>query len=428
MEYNMKKSLFHITYGNKHLPIKLLDQNLAFAIEPRNCGTIRNENKRVLESLRHPIGCEPLTKQIRRGMKITIIIDDITRPTPQNRLLPIILEELYSIGVREQDIVILIALGTHEYMSEDEIKTRVGGSIFNTVKVVNNEWKNNDTFVNLGKTEIGNTVWVNRIATESDFIIGIGSIVPHSQAGWSGGAKIVQPGICSSITTGQTHMLAVYPECLDITGQIENNCRLAIEKVAEKAGLKFILNVIIDGQQRLVDVVSGHPVLAQRQGIQASRNVYEREISELADIILVSASPGEIDYWQGIKALAHAQRGIKKGGTIVLFGSFPRGISKEHPEMEMFATKNYKELDNLCSEGKIKDMVNASTLFVHSLILEKCSVICVSNGLSTHQTKALGFVEAENVEDALEKAVRDQGHKSKIGIIDYGSDVLPVLV
>ena len=419
--------MFYLRYGKKTISVNIPKNDCLFAIAPNDIGTSYKEEDRIRRSIRNPIGTFPLKEAVKSRMKVGILIDDLTRPTPQGRILPVILKELNEAGIKDNDITIIIALGTHEYMTANEITEHVGKEVAEHVKVINHEWKGENIFVNLGETNMGSLVGVNKIAYQSDYLIGIGSIVPHCLAGWSGGAKIVQPGICSPETTGHTHMFGVTRDFLEITGQEANPVRLAIEEVAQKVGLNFIINAIVDSQIRLVDVVSGDPVKAQREGIMVSRKVYERSIPALVDIIVVSANPGEIDYWQGIKCLAHAQRGLKEGGTIILLGSFPREISIEHPEMERYGNRSYQELEKLLENNQLKDYVNISTLLPHALIMERCTVVCISDGISSIQKQSLGFQEAENVEEALEKARKDQGRDAKIGIMDYGSDVLPVL-
>jgi nickel-dependent lactate racemase len=423
-----ERTMYTIAYGEESLRIDIPEEECLFYLTPNDTGSSENEAVRIRESLLHPHGTAPLKQQVRSGMSVAVLIDDITRPTPQRRILPVVLEELACGGISDKDIIIIVALGTHEYMTEEEIRHRVGNEVFRRYRFINHEWKNPENFVDLGVTTMGSPVFINRIAYESDFLLGIGSIVPHCEAGWSGVAKIVQPGICSPETTAHTHLLAVYPECLEIAGQECSRCREAMEQVAQTAGLKFIVNVVVDSQTRLVEVVSGDAVAAQRAGIPASRRTFERPIPALADILIVSANPGDIDYWQGIKALAHGQRAVREGGTVILAGPFPRGVSTEHPEMELYGTASYAELETLLQQGKIKDIVNASTLFPHALIRERCRVICLSDRLSPKQCEALGFDSARDMKEALRLARAQQGPEATIGIIDYGSDVLPVLL
>lgn len=421
----MKKRV-NIRCGEDTLGVEIPRKNFLYAISPKNVAPIKNEEEYIHGCLKNPISCPPLSNQLKPGMKVVILLDDLTRPTPQDRILPILLNELNDVGINDTDISAIIALGTHRYMSDEEIIQDCGREATNRIEIVNHEWKDKNNFVNLGSTRKGTPVIINERVSEAGYIIGIGSIVPHEQAGFSGGAKIVQPGVCSWETTGYTHMMAAEEEnYLGIAGKIANNVRLEIEEVGKKVGLDFIINVVIDRYKNLVEVVAGNPVAAQRRGISRSAEVYIREIPEQADIVIVSSHPADIDYWQGAKPLSYAQRGVKERGIVILVGPFPDGVANPHPEMERYATRPYKEIKRLIKDGEIKDLVCAAGLVLHALMLERSQVICVSDGMSINQKRNLGFRHAENIPHALEMAFEDQGKDAKVGVIDYGGDVLP---
>lgn len=415
-----------LQYGKDTLRVDIPEKNFLWAISPKDAVPLKNEEKCIRKCLKDPISCPPLANQLNLGMKVVILVDDITRPTPQDRILPILLDELNKAGISDKDISVLIALGTHRYMTDEEIVQHCGQETMNRVEIINHEWKNSHNFVNLGSTKKGTPVVVNRKVFEADYIIGIGSIVPHEIAGFSGGAKIVQPGVCSWETTGYTHLMAVKKDYLGIAGTITNDVRLEIEEVGRKVGLDFIVNVVIDRNRNLVEVVGGDPIDAQRRGIGPSAGVYIREIPQQADIVIVSSYPTEMDYWQGIKALTYAQRGVRKGGTVILVGCFPDGVANPHPDLERYATRPSKEIKRLIKERKIEDLTCAGTLFLHTLILERSRVICISKGITIAQKENLGFKHAESVPHALETAFKEQGREAKVGVINYGGDVLPV--
>lgn len=422
----MKKDIC-IKCGESKIPVRVPEENLLYFIGPKKVKTVTNEREYLRKCLKSPIASAPLIEQVQPGMKVAILIDDLTRPTPQNRILPVLLNELNQAGVKNKDILVMIALGTHRYMTESEITERVGKEVAKRVEIVNHEWKDKDNFVNLGTTEIGTPVVVNKKVCEVDYIIGVGSIVPHEQAGYSGGAKIVQPGICSWETTGHTHMMAVRENYLGIAGKETNSVRAEIEKVAQKVGLSFIVNVVIDNEKKLVAAVAGDFVQAQREGIKYSREIYERPIPAQSDVVVLSAYPAEIDYWQGLKALSYAIHGVKKGGTTILMAPFPDGISPVHSELEKYGNKSYDEIEKLYKKGELRDKVCAAALFLHALALERTKVICVSEGMSIPQKKKLNFQHADSVNEALRMALARHGRKATVGIIDYGGDVLPTV-
>lgn len=408
------------------MSIDIPKKNFLYSIAPKDVMPIENEKEYIRKCLGNPISCSLLNDQVKPGMKVVILVDDLTRPTPQDKILPVILDELNSAGIKDSNISAVVALGTHRYMTKKEIIQHCGKEATDRIEIINHEWKDEDNFVNLGYTKKGTPVIINKRVAEADYIIGIGSIVPHEQAGFSGGAKIVQPGICSWETTGYTHMMAANEkDYLGIAGKIANNTRLEIEEVGKKAGLNFIINVVIDRHKNLVEVVAGDPIAAQRKGMGPSAKVYIREIPEQADIVVYSSYPAEIDYWQGAKALSYAQRGIKKDGTVILVGPFPDGIANPHPDMEKYATRPYKEIEKLIKGSRIKDLVCAAALLLHALIIENSRVICVSEGMSVNQKESLGFKHAESIPHALEIALEEHRKRAKIGVIDYGGDVLP---
>lgn len=416
----------NIRYGENTLGVDIPRKSFLYAIGPKDVAPIKNEEEYIRRCLKNPISCPPLSDQLKPGMKVVILLDDLTRPTPKNRILLILLDELNSIGISDKDISAIIALGTHRYMSDEEIIQDCGREATNRIEIVNHEWKDKNNLVNLGSTKKGTPVIINKRALGADYVIGIGSIVPHEQAGFSGGAKIVQPGICSWETTGYTHMMAAEEDdYLGIAGKIANNVRLEIEEVARKAGFNFIINVVIDRYKNLVEVVAGDPIAAQREGINRSAEVYIREIPEQANIVIVSSHPADLDYWQGAKPLSYAQRGVRKGGTVILVGPFPDGVANPHPDMERYAKKPYKEIKKLIQSKKIADLVCVAGLVLHALMLERSQVICVSDGMSINQKGNLGFKHAENIPHALEIAFEEQGKDAKVGVIDYGGDVLP---
>lgn len=423
----MKEKLT-LRYKNRQVKIKVPRENLLYAIKPGDIPGLKDEEKSIRESLRNPVACAPLSDQVKSGMKVVIIGDDITRPTPREKIFPIVLDELNRAGVPDKDITVLISLGTHRYMSDQEIEKCYGKQVTRRVKVINHEWEKESNLIKVGSTPSGIPVSVNKLAWEADYLIAVGSIVPHPLAGYGGGGKAVQPGICSWEITGKTHLLPMYKDMyLRLVGDTENEVRIEMEEVAEVVGLNFITNVVLNDRKQIVQVVSGDQVRAHRQGVKVAKKIYERKISALADIVVVSAYPAGIDYWQGLKPLSYAQQGLKKGGIAILLAPFPEGISSTHSQLGDFADRPYEDIKQLIQENKFEDLVCASILLQHAKIMEHLEVVCVSEGLSLENKEKLGFRHSGSIQEALEEAFKKQGKEAKVGVIDYGGDVLPKL-
>ena len=185
--------------------------------------------------------------------------------------------------------------------------------------------------------------------------------------------------------------------------------------------------MIIGSQGEIYKTVCGDPIEAHRLGVQSAKEIYECNIPELADIVIVSAYPADLDYWQGDKPVTYAMRGLKKGGTVILVGRFSEGISESHPSLEKYGRCSYQEIYELTKKNYIEDQVGMAALFIHAHHKEQASIICVSDGLTLEQKRNLDFIPAENIEQAIKLAFQLQGENAKIGIINYGGDLLPVL-
>jgi len=207
------------------------EENYCYYIEPKKVNQKADDEFYIKKAFYNPIGALPLNKTLHSGMKVLLIVDDLTRPTPKKRLMPLFIKELAKLGIKKQDIIILIALGTHRYMTHDEIIDTFGTEIVESVRIFNHEWADPEQLIDLGRTSNNIKMVVNKKITEADFSIGIGSIVPHSEV-WlvRGGGKIVQPGICGWETTAATHLMeAKDSQYLDIAGTINKRVRVEIE-------------------------------------------------------------------------------------------------------------------------------------------------------------------------------------------------------
>jgi nickel-dependent lactate racemase len=192
-------------YPPAHIPEKAL---LAILRPKRGAGTEQSEINLILSALERPIGLPRLRHLVRKSQKILILVDDYTRNTPTQLILPPVMEELSVAGVLREDIKFMVASGLHRLMTHEEKVRKVGRDIMENYAVLDHNWRKHDTLVQLENSSRGTEIWVNKEVLAADFVIGIGHIIPHMVAGFAGGAKIVQPGVCGAVTTDQTHWLS----------------------------------------------------------------------------------------------------------------------------------------------------------------------------------------------------------------------------
>ncbi|WP_455369734.1 nickel-dependent lactate racemase family protein [[Eubacterium] cellulosolvens] len=418
-----KNTIVQLPYGKeRQVKIEVQKENLHFIAEKATVSTSNGCQEIVQKSIRNPIGRPPISSMVKSKDKIVIIGDDITRPTPQNIIIPIVLDELNSVGVPDKNIHVVVGLGTHRDMTKTEFRLKYG-TVEDRVEITNHDYT--DNLVNVGSTYSGIPIEVNKNVYDANIKIGIGNIVPHCYAGWGGGGKIIQPGVCGEKTTGMTHLMGgkVKPYT-KILGTVDNDVRKEIEAAAELVGLDFIINTVLDNREKIVNVVSGEPIRALRNGVAHARKIFCPKISGSSDIIVVSSYPADIDYWQTLKPLTYASSVVKQGGTIVLLSPCPDGVSPTHSDLRDKAKIGYEGILESVSNGESDDIVAAGALLLHSQILERVNVICFSDGLRENDKEALGFSHANSPQEALEMAKEKHGKMSKVGILKCG-EILP---
>ncbi len=422
------KEFMDIWFNSLELIKKNYGNNIIYEIGPNDLPPVPDLSRAISEAIGNPIGCEPLSELLKPGMKVVIVADDITRATPREKIIPILLNELNKAGIPDEDITIVIALGTHRYMNDYEILKCFGEEVVRRVKIVNHEWMDSSKLVYVGTTKKGTPVYANKLVYEADFVIGVGSIIPHLYAGYGGGAKIIQPGVCSEKTTAYTHILAALEDPVKLLGDPDNPVRREMEEVADVVGLDFIVNVVFNGKGEVVKVAAGDMRKAFREGVKVAETIYKREIPELADVVVVNTYPALIDYWQAIKGFIHCQLGVRDGGTVVLYTDCPDRISPIHGKtFEKYRNSRLEDLNKVIEEGSEEDLVGLATVYVHTKYVHRVECICVSRGLTLEDKKVLRFKHADTLLEALELALARHGSNAKIGIIHHGGEVYPAL-
>jgi len=415
-----------VPYGEEPLQINVPDKNIAWVIDRRSTERLSEPESKLKGMLRKPTAGPPL-KELAKGSKNgVVLVDDNTRPTPAHVIVPAILDELNESGVRDRDIEIIIALGTHRKMNDEEIEKKLG-SAKGRVRVRNFDCHDESDLIEIGKTSLGFEIVVSKRVYSADLIIGVGNIVPHCYAGWAGGGKIIQPGVCGVKTIEGTHILAGKIKPISsIVGNLDQPARKLIDEIAVKAGLKFIVNTVLNEKDEIVDMFVGEPLEAFRKGVKMAAQIYCPKIPELADIVLVSSYPADLEYWQASKPVDYACLGAKKGGTIILLTPCTEGIATMHPELGKLGCMGFQAVCDAYDEGEIEDRIAAGALMLHSQIREHAEVICVSHGLTMEDKQSLGFTHAETIDDALQLAFSKHGGNARIGIMKCG-DIMPTL-
>lgn len=415
-----------LPYGTGAVPLQIPEENLLAVVSPNAvspCEDIESEIRRALET---PIGAPRLREAAQGCKKVVILADDMTRQTPVEVMIPALLDELGRAGVADEQITVVIALGTHRPMTDEEIEAHFGAGVTGRVKVINNPWQSPAEMVDLGTTANGTPVTVSRIATEADFLIGVGSIVPHHIPGYSGGAKIVQPGITGAATTGATHYLSTRTR-RSYLGLVENPVRAEMEAIAAQVGLKAIFNAVLDPSGQLVQAFYGDFIQAHRAGVEVSQCVYGVALPGLADIVVAGSHPCDIEFWQAHKSLYPADMAVKEGGTIIVVTPCPEGVAMMHAGMLDFAANSADWIAAQIDSGVIQDVVSGALALAWARVRERAAVSLVSGGITPEEARALGFTPYASVDAALNAALEKHGQAAKITVLTHAPDTLPLV-
>jgi nickel-dependent lactate racemase len=184
-----------VPYIDRVLDIEIPEGNLVFDVEPQETPPAANIIKTLRNALEHPIGTLLLSESIKSGQKILIIADDFTRLTPSKDIIPVLLDTMKLVGIRDRDIRLIIASGAHRTMRQEEVEVKYGRPVKSRIEILTHHYQDPGELMDYGMTRHGTHILINRCIAEADFVVAVGQIIPHHPAGWGGGAKAVLPGI-----------------------------------------------------------------------------------------------------------------------------------------------------------------------------------------------------------------------------------------
>jgi nickel-dependent lactate racemase len=405
------------------IPIK----NLIGVFAPKSVVDKQPSAAIVRAGIENPIESPRLAELAQSSKHVLILVDDNTRTTPVKEILPLLVAELEKGGISTDHIELLVALGTHRPMSPAEQEKKFGRDICRVFPIHMHRWNNPAELQNLGQTDQGTVIEINRRLLEADLVIGVGQIVPHRVAGYSGGSKIVQPGVCGAITTGQTHWLSAQFRGDEIMGKAENPVRTEMDLVAQQANLHFIVNAVMDQSDSIVALVCGDPIAAFRKGALLSRDIFGVQLPQRGDIVITDSYPADLEMWQASKGIYAADLAVKPNGVIVMISPCPEGVCAEHPDVLKYGYRTSQEVKQLVQAGEIQDLTLAAHLIhVGQVIREKARGILVSPGISKSVGKKLGFISAASLQIALEEALAMTRSQAGVLVLQHAGHILPL--
>jgi len=415
-----------LKYGKKEIQLPLQEKNIIQILNLKKQKALLYPENRLKTLLKNPINSPSLRDLIiqKKASKILIIVNDITRPTPYEVILPPLLDELHQIGIKKENILFMVATGIHRSNSQEEIKEIFGEDIFSAYKFINHDCDDPNS-KDLGNLKSGNKLWVNPIVSDIDFIITTGVIVPHYFAGFSGGRKSILPGICGRKTIESNHAQMVHPNAR--AGNLKSNpVHEEMQEAAEKVGVDFNINVVTDENHKIVEMVAGELLASWLQGVEVCKQIYICPIEKKADIVIASAGgyPKDINVYQAQKALDNAYQAVKPGGTIILLAECTEGYGE--PTFEKWI-EEANSTDDIIERLKKKFVLGGHKAHAIAKLTKEVEVILISS-LPQDKVRKLYFIPMENISQATEYVKEKYGEDFQAYILPSGNTVVPQLV
>jgi len=412
-----------LPYGKTEVCARIPTGNFLGSLEPREKPGVQNPEAEIERAMREPLGTKRLREMAKLGDRVAIVVDDATRATPSYLMIPKILDELNSAGVKNEDITIIFACGIHREVKDDEMKGLLGEETLKKVRAINHDPQAEDQ-VRLGTTSLGTEVCVNRVFAEADVKILTGDVGLHYYAGYGGGRKSVLPGVASVQTIQRNHALLLRPNAR--TGMLEGNpVHEDMVEAARLARVDFTLNLVTNSKQEIVKAFAGDMDQVFQEGVKLVDEMYKVPLERRADVVVVSAGghPFDINLYQAYKGIDNALNAVKRGGVIVLVAECPEGHGHEVFYEWMTKFKTLKEMEKALSRNFL---LGGHKAYYLRRALERVHIILVSIMPDYYAVNPFDLKSARAVNDALRDAFNLAGKNAKVWAMPHGNITLPV--
>lgn len=436
----METTRISVPWGGETLAFDLpASWRVLGVLSPKGVPPLSDAEDALLAALRSPIESAPLAALAAGARRVTIVVDDLSRPTPAYLFLPAILQELNDAGVPDGAITLIPGLGVHRGMTEEEMEAKVGPAVLHRVRWTNHAFDNPEAHSYLGTTSRGTPVYINRVVAEADLVIGVGCIEPHVIASFGGGFKIILPGVASQQSVAANHALNCRPETFNMVGQPpeKNPMRLDLEEAGRMLGKPvFLVNAVLNDALQPVRIVGGDPVAAHRAGCETSAEMYGVHVPELADVVISNSYPMETDLRQGFKSLANTIRALRPGGVMFNFIHAQEGLGDMNMPTQNIpiGKKGMRVLAGLIlpffNRLKLGGMRDDDKFFIYFALqtLKMYNVVFYAPTLPADLSKHLPFLDFnQDMQTALSKVTRAAPSDASVLVFPHGGVTYPIL-
>jgi len=412
----------NLEYGRTGLAVELPDRNVVKVLRYKPAEVLNDPGGAIRELLWRPIGTPPLAELAAGRRSACIAICDITRPVPNEVILSEILPVLEQSGIPREKITILLATGLHRPNLGDELVEIVGKSIVEKYRIENHNGQALDEHEFLGESPRGVPVWIDRRYIQADLKITVGLIEPHFMAGYSGGRKLICPGLAALETVRAWHSPRFLEHPNARAGVLDGNpVHEENTWIGRRAGCDFIVNVVLDEHRRIVHAVAGDMEQAFLEGVRFVEKVVWDTVPEPVDIVITTSAgyPLDATFYQSVKGMVAAEPIVKPGGTVILAAEISEGIGS--PEFRRIFEEN-RSLDEFMDRIMGGDYFRMDQWQLEEMakVRRKARIVVVTRGLSPEQLSRLFVESAPTVEEAVADCLRRYGPDATIAVMPKG--------
>ncbi len=422
----MAMKQYDFAYGRGRKTFQIDEDRVLKEVRTEEFPVMEDIEAGVLEAIRHPIGCPSLDEIVKPGDTVAFICNDPTRVANSFDFMPVLVNEMNRLGVRDEDMKIVFALGTHRAMTEEEMAEGVGEEVAKRLKMYNSISTNADDFEYFGDTSRGTPVWINKELCHVDHVILTGTIVHHYFSGYGGGRKAVLPG-CAAMETVRVNHSFMLDERAGLGKTVGNPCyEDQMEGVAlfAKGRSLFLFNAILNAKHQFLRMFAGNYIDAHKEACKFVDEVYGCVIPKEADLVIASCGgyPKDINVYQMQKTMDNAACAVRKDGVVILLADCEEGSGSAVLE-ETF--RRLKTPERIKAELEANFKIGANKAYAITRPISKARYILVTK-LDRELAKDMLFSGAvDTVEEALEIAKTYVGDTPDIILMPEGSLTVP---
>jgi nickel-dependent lactate racemase len=416
-----------LAYGKEGLWVDLPDERVT-VIEPKFVPGLPDEVTALREALRKPIGSPPLRTRVKPGQSVVIVFPDLTRPMPNDRVLPVLLAELEEAGVTREDVTLINGLGTHRPNTEEELAGMLGRQVYESYRVTQHDAFDQSSLTGLGTTCSGHEVWINSAYLQADAKILTGFIEPHMFAGFSGGPKAVLPGLAGERTVLGNHDYGMIAHPNATWGITQGNpIWEEMAEVAARTEPTFLLNVTLNKHRQMTHVFAGDVWQAHAAGTAFARETAMVPVPAPFDVVITTNSgyPLDLNLYQAVKGMSAAAQVVKTGGSIIAAAECWDGVP-DHGQ--------YKKLLHMAdSPQTLLEIVSAPGFLMHdqweaqiqTQIQLRAEVYVKNSYLSDEELRQALFLPCHSIEETLTELLEKHGPGATVCILPEGPQTIP---